>query len=160
MHAWLLFLHIVAVLAFVLAHGIHASIMWRMRGESDPETCLSLFNGVPQTTMVRVLGLAVISTGLLAGFTSTWWQQWWMWLSLTLLVVIWVAMWRWGGSYFGAIEQTGTRALETRQAGGPEATVALEAFHRTRTGWQPAGMMIIGLGGLAMIAWLMVFKPF
>jgi hypothetical protein len=26
--------------------------------------------------------------------------------------------------------------------------------------WHPVGMTVIGLGGLAVILWLMVFKPF
>jgi hypothetical protein len=31
---------------------------------------------------------------------------------------------------------------------------------RPAEAWYPVGMTVIGLGGLAVILWLMVFKPF
>lgn len=160
MSSWLAFLHVGAVLAFVMAHGIHATIMWRMRGQPDPETCRSLFNGLPTTRLVRILAVAVIATGLLAGFVTDWWQEWWMWLSLVILLAIWLAMWRWGGSYFGAISETADAAAEAQASGSAELGPALAAFERARLGWQPPVLMAIGIGGLGVIAWLMVFKPF
>ena len=160
MSSWLAFLHVGAVLAFVMAHGIHATIMWKMRGEPDPEQCYSLFNGLPTTRLVRILGVAVIATGLVAGLATDWWREWWMWLSLVLLVAIWIAMWYFGAGYMGGISETAEAAIEARKAGSEDLDAALAAFERTRLGWQPPAMMAIGIGGLAVIAWLMVFKPF
>lgn len=158
MHEWVLLLHVAAVLAFLTAHGVQVMVMWRMRG-ADPQESLTLLDALPGLLLMRVtLGIVVVS-GLIAGFIEPWWQQWWMWLSLALLVAIWAAMWRWGGGYFSLIQETATRAVEER-ARGPGSTVAMETFEKTRTGWQPVGMMIGGIGGLAVILWLMMFKPF
>lgn len=33
---WVLFLHLAAVLGFMLAHGVQVTVMWRIRSESDP----------------------------------------------------------------------------------------------------------------------------
>ncbi len=159
MHEWVLFLHLAAVFAFLTAHGIQVAGMWRMRNEADPARGLAVLDAMPNVALVRVtLGL-VIASGLVAGFIEPWWQQWWMWVSLALLVAIWAAMWRWGGGYFGLIQESATRALEER-AGGPGSTAAMEAFERTRQGWQPVAMMIVGIAGLVVILWLMMFKPF
>jgi hypothetical protein len=145
--------------AFLLAHGVQVTVMWKMRGALDPQQSLTLFDALPSLLLIRLTLGIVVGSGLIAGFIEPWWQQWWMWLSLALLVAIWAAMWRWGGGYFGLIQETATRALEER-ARGPGSTVAMEAFERTRKRWQPVGMMLVGIGGLAVILWLMMFKPF
>jgi hypothetical protein len=34
---WVLFLHLAAVLGFMLAHEVQVTVMWRVRAEPDPE---------------------------------------------------------------------------------------------------------------------------
>jgi hypothetical protein len=45
---------------------------------------------------------------------------------------------------------------------GPCSTdpAAQRAFDAARGGWQVVGVSSIGIGGLAIILWLMMFKPF
>ena len=159
MQQWLLFLHLAAVLAFMLVHGIHVTIMWAWRREPDPERGLTLFNGVPDIPLTRIFIVAVVATGLLAGFVGPWWRQWWMWLSLALLIGIWVAMYRWGGGFFNLVQAAAEGAIEERNSGSG-STTAMDAYHATRRGWHPVAMMAVGIGGLAVILWLMIFKPF
>ncbi len=159
MHEWLLFLHLAAALAFMMAHGIHVTVMWAWRQESDPERGLTPFNGVPEITLTRLLLLALVVTGLLAGFVGSWWRQWWMWLALALLIGMWAAMYRWGGGFFNLVQDSAERAIEERKTGSG-STTAMEAYHAARRGWHPIGMMAVGIGGLAVILWLMIFKPF
>jgi hypothetical protein len=158
MSQWLLFFHVAAVLAFMMAHGAHVTITWAWRRESDPERGLTLFNGLPEITGTRVLVLAVIATGLLAGFVGGWWRQWWMWLSLLILLAIWATMYLWGGAFFNLVEAAAERAVEER-ASGSGSTTAMEAYDVARRAWHPIAMTATGLGGLAAILWLMVFKP-
>lgn len=159
MYQWLLYLHIGAVLLFLLQHGIHMTAMWAIRNEADPGRVDSVFYGVPGPLLTRLLLGAVIATGLLLGFIGPWWGQWWMWLSLAVLVAMWAAMFRSGGGYFGLVDDAAKEALAEQQ-GGTGATTALEAYHAARRRWHPVGMMVVGIGGLAVILWLMVFKPF
>jgi hypothetical protein len=159
MHEWVLFLHLGAVFAFLLAHGVQVTAMWKMRSEADPRQTLMLLDTLPTVLLVRVTIATVVLSGVIAGFIEPWWQQWWMWLSLALLVAIWAAMWRWGGGYFGLIQETATSALEERTAGSG-STAATTVFDAARMRWQPVGMMFVGIGGLAVILWLMMFKPF
>jgi hypothetical protein len=46
------------------------------------------------------------------------------------------------------------------RASGSGSTTALDVYRVTRLGWRPAAMMIVGLGGVGVVLWLMIFKPF
>jgi hypothetical protein len=159
MYQWLILLHVAAVLAFMLAHGTHVAVMWRMRAEADPEVSLTLFNTLSSSLTLRVLLAVIVGSGVLAGFTGSWWSRGWMWASLVVLAGISVAMWRYGGSYWDAVQNAATRAVEARSSEPPDAA-AQRAFDAARGGWQTVGLSVIGLGGLAVILWLMMFKPF
>jgi hypothetical protein len=157
-YPWLLFLHIGAVILFALAHGVHVVIMWRWREAEDPAFGLTLFNGLPGARLTRIFLLAVVATGLLLAVLADSWGDLWMWLSLAVLAGIWLAMWRWGAGYFGLVQQAAERAVEER--GGGTSGAALEAYRAARLGWQPRAMMAVGIGGLGLVLWLMIFKPF
>ena len=159
MYEWLIFLHIAAVLAFMLAHGSHVAAMWRMRAEADPEVSLTLFNTLSSPLPLRILLGVIVGSGVLAGFMGSWWSRGWMWASLITLVAISVAMWRYGGGYYGLVQDAATRALEARASEPPDPAPQL-AFDAVRGSWHTIGVSVIGIGGLALILWLMMFKPF
>jgi len=160
MYEWLIFLHIAAVLAFMVGHGAHISAMWRMRAEADPTVSLTLLNAVSSTFSLRILLAVVVGSGVLAGFMGSWWNRGWIWASLAVLVAIWVAMWRYAGAYYGLVEESATKAIEARASDGTDAAAAQLEFDAARVSWQTTGMTVIGFGGLAIILWLMMFKPF
>ncbi len=159
MYEWLIFLHVAAVLAFMVAHGAHITAMWRMRAEADPAVSLTLLNAVGSVGLLRIWLAVVVGTGVLAAFMGSWWTSSWIWTSLAMLVVIWVAMWRYAGHYYGLVEDAATRAIAARASDAPDAA-AQQEFDAARRGWQTIGMTGIGFGGLAVILWLMMFKPF
>lgn len=158
MHQWLVFLHVAAVMAFMLVHGVQVAVMWKERWEPDPERNLALFGPLPGLALLRLSGLAVILTGLALVATRSLWDRWWVWLSLLLLGAIWLLMRRYGGGYYNLIERAATRAIETR--GSADEADARAAFSAARLAWHPIGMTAIGLGGFAVILWLMIFTPF
>ena len=159
MYQWVVFAHVASVLAFMLAHGVHVVAMWAFRGEADPERAMTFFNDLPNVTGVRIVLAVTVASGVLAGFMGSWWTSGWIWTSLALLVVIWEAMWRYGGSFFGLVQEAAEAAIAARDADpsnpGPQA-----AYDAARRSWQPIAMSVVGLGGLAVILWLMMFKPF
>lgn len=159
MYELVVFTHVASVLAFMLAHGAHVVAMWAFRGEPDPERALTFFNDLPKVTLTRILLSVTLGTGVLAGFMGSWWTSAWIWTSLAALVVIWVAMWRYGGSFFGLVQEAAEAAVAARSTDpgnlGPQA-----AFDAARRTWQPVGLSVVGLGGIAVILWLMMFKPF
>jgi hypothetical protein len=159
MYEWVVFVHVASVLAFMLAHGIHVTVMWAMRGEPDPERSMTFFNDLPKATGLRVLLALVVVTGATAGFMGSWWGSGWIWASLLLLTVIAVAMWRFGGEYFGLVEEAALAAIAAGNT-DPANPAPQAAFDAARRSWHTIGMSVLGLGGVAVILWLMMFKPF
>jgi hypothetical protein len=157
-YQWLLFLHVAAVLSFVLAHGVQVSIMIRQRSEPDPERNLALFEVLPTVVPLRILAAAIVISGVLLVAALSIWTRLWIWLSLGLLIAIWIVMARLGGGYYNQLEEAATRAIEARGTAGESE--AHEAFARARRSPHPLWLAITGLGGLAVITWLMVFRPF
>jgi hypothetical protein len=101
-YRWWLFLHVGSVLVFMLAHGVQVMVTWKKRWQSDPEQNLVLFEPLPDVRWLRYSALAVVGSGLLLVAFSGLWTAAWIWVSLLLLVVIWVVMYWWGGAYLHA----------------------------------------------------------
>lgn len=159
MYEWVVFVHVASILAFMLAHGVHMTAMWAMRDEPDPERMLTFFNDVPTATGLRILLGVVVLSGATAGFMGSWWGSGWMWASLLLLAVIAVAMWRFGGEYFGLVQGAAEAAVAAR-TDDPSNPAPQAAYDAARHSWHTIGMSVLGLGGVAVILWLMMFKPF
>jgi hypothetical protein len=158
MYQWLLFLHIGSVLAFMLVHGVHVTVTWRKRWEVDPERNQALFEALTSVWPVRWAGAAVVLSGLALVFLLDLWNRAWIWLSLALLVVLWLSMWRWGGDYYNSIQAASERAIAAR--GTADEGEAMAAFNVERLSWKVPAMTRVGLLGIAAILWLMIFKPF
>jgi hypothetical protein len=133
--------------------------MWAMRREPDPERSMTFFNDLPKATGLRILLALVVASGAIAGFMGSWWSSGWIWASLLLLTLIAVGMWRFGGGYFGLVEEAALAAIAARNT-DPANPAPQAAFDAARRSWQTIGMSVLGLGGLAIILWLMMFKPF
>lgn len=72
---WLLFLHIGAVLVFMLVHGVQVMVTWKKRWEEDPARNLALFEALPNVWPLRWAAAAVVITGLLlVTFLGIWTQ--------------------------------------------------------------------------------------
>jgi hypothetical protein len=157
-YRWLVFLHVGAVLVFMLAHGVQVVVTWKKRWEADPAQNLALFGPLPDVRWLRYSALAVVATGLIATANSNAWMQVWIWLSLGLLVAIWVLMYFWGGAYYNITERAAESAIAA--SGTADELAARAQFDRARHSWLVPAMTIVGVGGVAIILWLMVFKPF
>lgn len=159
MYQWTVFLHVFLALVFMLAHGVSAAAMLSFRNEPDPERSLTFFNIVPNPTMIRVLTILMGVSGFIAAFLTTWWQQGWVWASFAIYLIISYVMYKYGGGYFGLIEGAATRLIEARKTDA-NITAALKEFDEARNARHPMVVAIVGLTGLAIILWLMRFKPF
>lgn len=156
-YQWLLFLHVGSVLVFMLAHGVQVVVTWKKRTEADPAQNLALFLPLPDVRWLRYSYGAVIVTGLTLVALLNIWTSAWIWISLALLGLIWLSMYRWGGEYYNTTEQT-AEALIAATGTAAEAS-AREAFDRARLSWLVPAMTVAGIGGVAVVLWLMVFRP-
>ncbi len=162
MYDVVVFLHVVGVFGFLLAHGVSVAMAFALQRERKLErihAVLDLSSGSFGVMTVSLLLLLI--TGIIAGIMGNWWGRGWIWLSLGLLVAIWMIMGFFGSRHYAGIRKaTGFPYLEygkQRPAGEPASPEAMaELLARPR----PMLLAVTGVGGLVIILWLMMFKPF
>lgn len=152
-YLWFKYLHIIFIFGFLISHGVSVQVAFALKSERDLlkiSTLLSLSKAPYMLMLVSLL--ASIFFGVIAGFQGHWWNSGWIWTSIILLVVIFSVMYFFGTNIFGAARN----ALELPadlSGTNQELTKILEKSN-------PVLLSIIGFGGYAIIAWLMMFKPF
>ena len=164
MYQWLVFAHILGVFGFLLAHGTAAAVTFALRRQREVErvrVLLDLSGGV--TMVANVSLLVLLAAGITAGFMGNWWGQGWIWASLGLFILIGVTMTLLGSRPLNRIRQLVHAGNPSRSetishssldtSAEKQLAVLLAATHS----WL---LTVIGGGGLALILWLMMFKPF
>jgi hypothetical protein len=151
---WWKFLHVVAVLGFVMFHGVSVVVAFRLRKERDRARIGELlqFSGMSIQGMYVSLG-ALIVFGVVAGFAGDWWRFWWIWISIGLLAATLVEMYVVARPYYQQLKD----AIQLRPSGVPrrsdeELDEILRAGASTLTVWW-------GTVALVVITWLMIWKP-
>src|SRR5262245_39179032 len=93
LYQWIVYVHILAVFAFLLAHGTATAITFKLRGERQIERIRALLDLSQSTRSLGSLSLLVLLlAGILLGFMGNWWGRGWIWTALILLELMSVAM--------------------------------------------------------------------
>ena len=159
MYNWLVVLHIFFAFLFMLAHGVHAAAMLKFRGEPDPERSLTFFNIVYDLKYARYAYIAMGVFGFAAAFTTPWWKRGWVWVSATVFIVISWVMFRYGTGYYNIIQDAALRLIEAKKT-NTDLPAAQKGFDDARNAPHAMIVSVVGIVGLAIILWLMRFKPF
>ena len=162
MYPILVSLHVAGVFGFLMAHGVSAGVAYRLRSERSPEKVRALLelSAASYPVMYGSLGLLFI-LGIVLGFMGSWWGRAWIWIALILLIAIVVLMTRFGSSLYG--EARKLAGLPYMAGGKPQPPIepaSAEALNAALDKGNTALLTAIGLGGIVVIAWLMMFKPF
>jgi hypothetical protein len=161
-HWPIVFVHILGVFLFLIAHGVSAAVMLRLRSERDPAAVRTLLDLSRRSFGVMTVGFLIwFFAGILAGFSGNYWTtgRYWIWASLAVAVVIIGAMTPMGRIYLNRVRaavgiDAKTGAIDASAQVDPQALEAAIASGR------PMLVASIGLIGLVVLAWLMMFKPF
>jgi len=162
MHPWIVFFHALSVVLFLLAHGASHSVSLRIPSERKPERLRALLelSTSGYTVMFGALALVFVF-GIVAGFSGQWWGRGWIWASLGLLLVVSAAMfWLAQRSYRPLRTALGLPTFseeKPQQAAAPASDDEIAALAAAA---RPLPNIIVGIGGLAVFMWLMLFKPF
>jgi hypothetical protein len=160
-YPWLVYLHILAAFAFVLSHGASVAMSFGIRSERDPRRIAALLDISSATSDAMYISLLVLLVGgIAAGVVGQWFGFLWIWAAIVLLVLIFAAMYWIGSQYYGRVR----RAIGQRAYGDPKGAplptpVSPEELAALLDSRRPEAIAAIGGIGLALIIWLMVFKP-
>ena len=163
LYSWVKYLHVLAVLGFLAAHGASISISFKLRGEREPERIRALLDlsGAYLNAMYGALGILVLA-GIVAGVMGGWFTtSLWIWLALALLLAIMVAMYYLGTAHFNELRRAVglPYAIGSRRQPPMDPVPEAELASLVAKG-RPWTLAAIGFGGIAIIAFLMMFKPF
>ena len=162
-HQWIVFVHILGVFLFLLAHGASAAVLLRLRGEREPHAVLTLVDLSSRSINVMAVGLLLwFFGGIAAGFSGNFWTsgRLWIWASLVVAVVVIGLMTPLGRSYLNRVRTA--LGIDPKGKPGQElgAHVDGAALDDAIRSGRPMLLASIGLGAVAVLTWLMMFKPF
>lgn len=163
MERWLVFVHVLSGFVFFLSHGASAAVLLKLRQERDVQRIKALLDlrTYAAPAMNWSVGVLFLS-GIVAGFTGGWWGMGWIWASLILLILVSVPMTFWGRIYFERVRKAiGLEyTLKGSKPSSPEKPVTAKELAAVIEAGKPGLIAAAGLVGLALIVWLMMFKPF
>jgi hypothetical protein len=166
LHTWIVFLHVAGVVIFLVAHGVSVGVVLRLRAEREPVAVRALL-GLSRGSLIAmgIGGLTWLVAGIAAGFTGNggagWWTTgtYWIWVSLVLAIVIIGLMTPMGRIYLNRIRMAVGVDPKTG-AVDPSFQLDPAALDAAVSSGQPTTLAVIGVGGLLILLWLMIFKPF
>jgi len=161
-HGWIVFLHVVGVLLFVLAHGVSVAVLLRMRTERNPVALRALLD--LSRTSLGAAGIGFVLWfvfGIVAGFSGNWWTsgKYWIWASLAIAIVITGLMTPLGRFYFNRVRTALGVDPKTGQL-DPAFQVDGAVLEAAIDSGQSTFLAATGIIGLVVLLWLMVAKPF
>jgi len=155
-------IHVLAALAFVLAHGTSAAVSLRLGSVRDRATMVAYLDLSERTMGATYVALLILFvSGIISGIAGGYWTsgQLWLWASLALFIGIALGMsfvrWRYLLRIRNALGITpDQRAGKGPPAGSDEELAA--ALHSRI----PVVNFMFGVTGIAILVWLMMMKPF
>ncbi len=160
MYPWIVLFHVVGDFLFVLSHGVAAWMALAIRGERDRARIGAMLSLSSLSMSGVYLGLLLLLIGgIWAGIAGGHFGRGWIWASLAILVIVTAVMYAVAMPYF--VRLRGAVGVPTRGA-EPDPALRLGDEHLAALVARAPVVPIIGVGagGLLLILWLMVTKPF
>jgi uncharacterized membrane protein len=153
-YLWLVAVHLLGLILFVMCHGVSMFVAFRIRRETNRDLIAAFLALSNRATQAMYLGLLLLGVGgVAAAWVNGWLTASWVVASYVVLVVTLLVMWAVGAGYYYPLRD----GLE-----GTEKTPRLDdaALARTlSTSRRPEILAATGLAALAILVWLMVLKP-
>jgi len=161
MYQLLILAHLLGVFGFLMAHGISVGVAFTLRREREVARIQALLNLSSSSLGVLHGSIALLLlTGIVGGFVGHWWNRGWIWLSLGLLIALYTYMGMVAAGYYGKVRKAVglpyMLGFKQQQAGEPANSEEIDALLKRS---QPIWLALVGFGGLAILAWLMMSKP-
>lgn len=162
MYRWIVFLHVLSAFGFIMTHGVSANVAFKLHREESRErigAMLDVSNAYLNVMYITLL-LMLIS-GITIGFMGRWWGHGWIWVALGLLVMEFFAMFAMATRPFVELRKAaGLPYFEGNKSHPALPPLSTEEIVARAVKIKPVALTVVGFGGLAVIVWLMMFKPF
>lgn len=148
--------HFVGIIGFVAAHGAQMWMMMALKGQAPDRGRIFELAEISRTaTPPMYVALAILVVGGTgAGLQEGWFGDgWWVWGALGILLIEIGLMAAIATPYMRRV-----REATTRWADG-SYTVPEAEFESMIASPTPALVNALGIAGLALILWLMIYKP-
>jgi MFS family permease len=162
LYPWVVFVHVAAAFLFVLGHGASMWVSDQIKRERDPVRIRALLE-LSSRSLGLVYGslIALLIAGIAAGIMGNWFGQGWIWAAIIVLVVIIALMYGLASRYYGQVrEAVGLRGYQTPKDAPDPTPVSAEELALLLDSRRPDAIALVGVGGLLILLWLMMFKPF
>lgn len=162
LYPWIVFIHIAGAFIFVMSHGVGAWSSFQLDKERDPARVRTLLDLMGASLTGVYVGLLVLLVGgIWAGIAGSHFGRGWIWTSLVLLIAIAVAMYLMATRYYATLrEAVGIRSQQTKKDAPDPVPVGQAELEAILARNPSAPLAAVGFGGLALIVFLMVLKPF
>lgn len=159
---WLIFIHVLSVITFFLAHGTSVAMAFQLRKETNIERIRAMLELSSTTLMMLFVSFLVMGlTGLIMPFILKIWGQIWVWLSIVLMVYVFIHMsLRNNKTYYLLRKLVGLPYRQGNKdfpAEPPASDEEILAHIRKISVYE---LIAVGYVIPAFVLWLMVFKPF
>ena len=160
MFRWVVLVHELSALAFMASHAVSIASTFRLKSVTTPEEARPLLRASGITLGFMWIAFAAVAlSGLAAGLWFDWWKTGWYWASVVILIGISYAMVPLAAAPFNRIRSA--VGLPYRGAPkGEELKTDPVAMMAAIAGLKPWLVSIIAFGGVAVLVYLMMFKPF
>jgi hypothetical protein len=154
MYTWLVVLHLLGLVVFLLAHGVSMFVVFRIRREADRNVIASMLDLSSQGSRVLYVGLLLLGIGGMgaAGSAGLLLAPWVV-ASYVVLALTLVAMYALGAGYYYPLREGLTGSEKVARLDDDELRARLRGSRR------PEALATIGLGSLVILVWLMVARP-
>jgi MFS family permease len=161
-YPWVVFVHVAAAFLFVMGHGASMWVSDQIRHERDATRIRALLE-VSSRSLGLVYGslITLLIAGIVAGVMGSHFSRGWIWAAIVVLVTIIVLMYALATGYYGRVrEAVGLRAYQTPKDAPDPTPVSAEELAALVDSRRPDVIGLVGVIGLLVLLWLMMFKPF
>ena len=159
---WLVFLHVLSAITFFLAHGTSAAMAFQLRKETSIERIRAMLDLSGTTIMALFVSFLLMGlTGLIMLFILKIWNQFWIWLSIVLMVYVFIHMaLRNDKTYKTVRKLAGMPYMQGSKEYPAEPPASDEEILAHVRKISVHELIAVGYVIPAIVLWLMVFKPF
>ena len=154
MYGWLVLLHLVGFVVFLLCHAVSMWVAFRIRGEPDRGVITALLAMSSRGNQVMYVGFILLGIGGLgAAGIAGWLTAPWVVASYVVLAVTLVAMWTMGSGFYYPLREGLEGTEKTPRLDDDQLRATLIGSRR------PEALAGIGFTSLVVLVALMVLKP-